>query len=215
MTTVITFEVFSAFAKANGFEPVKQGNTNFLIRSKHNAKIEVKTSSGVFVIGYGMPKAAFPTAMDLVKANGFSVVKEGSGYANLKFTCLDDIIGLAMQVDEAIESVKGAAKAPKAKNIHAKSNKLIAKAIKVPEVKVTKSPEEIERIRAANLAKMQEITARHKKLKKEYMKGQVADEEAAGHTGVEDFDAEEAKAEVAAILNDQGLTKVVPKFLQD
>ena len=219
MTTTITFEVFSEFAKANGFEPVKQGNTNFLIRTKHNAKIEVKTSSGVFVIGYGMPKVAFPTAMDLVKANGFSVVKEASGYANLKFTCLDDIIGLAMQVDEAIESVKGAAKTPKAKNIHAESNKLIAKAIKsgaikVPEFKVTKSPEEIERIRAANLAKMQEITARHKKLKKEYMKGQVADEEAAGHTGVEDFDAEEAKAEVAAILNNQGLIRVVPKFLQ-
>ena len=117
-------------------------------------------------------------------------------------------------------SVKGAAKTPKAKNIHAESNKLIAKAIKsgaikVPEFKVTKSPEEIERIRAANLAKMQEITARHKKLKKEYMKGQVADEEAAGHTGVEDFVDEEAKSEVAAILNNQGLISVVPKFLQD
>ena len=107
----------------------------------------------------------------------------------------------------------------KTKQISAKSNKLIAKAIKsgaikVPEVKVTKSPEEIERIRAANLAKMQEITAKHKK-QKVYLKGQIADEKAAGHTGVEDFDEEEAKAEVAAILNDQGLNQVVPKFLRD
>ena len=101
-------------------------------------------------------------------------------------------------------------------NIHTESNRLIAKAIKsgaikVPEVKVTKSPEEIERIRAANLAKMQEITSKHKK-QKVYLKGQIAEEQG---PGVENFDPEEARAEVAAILNDEGINRVVPKFLQD
>ena len=112
-------------------------------------------------------------------------------------------------------------KARKAKDIHKASNKLIAKAlknnskiafsIKVKPPVETKTPDEIERIRAANLAKMKEITAKHRKTR-EYLPGQVAREE---DPGVEDFDPNLAKAEVDAILNDQGLIQNVPKFLQE
>lgn len=118
-------------------------------------------------------------------------------------------------------------KARKAKDIHAASNKLISKAlknnptfakeisakrmlkevgIKVP-VADTKSFEEIKRIRDANLAKMKEITAKHRKTK-EYLPGQVAREEG---PGVEDFDPQLAREEVAAIMNEEF---DMPKFLQ-
>jgi hypothetical protein len=115
-------------------------------------------------------------------------------------------------------------KARKVKDIHAASNKLISRALKnnpefakeiMVKVKVpateTKTPDEIERIRAANLAKMKEITAKHRKTKN-YLPGQVAVPEG---SGVEDFDPQLAKAEVDAILNDQGLNNIVPKFLQE
>lgn len=111
-------------------------------------------------------------------------------------------------------------KARKAKDIHRASNKLIAKAlknnsiafsIKVKPPVETKTPDEIERIRAANLAKMKEITAKHRK-NRDYLPGQVAREEG---PGVEDFDPQLAKAEVDAILNDQGLIQNVPKFIQE
>lgn len=122
-------------------------------------------------------------------------------------------------------------KARKVKDIHAASNKLISKAlkknpafakeisakrmlkevgIKVPAIE-TKTPDEIERIRAANLAKMKEITAKHRKTR-DYLPGQVAREQG---PGVEDFDPQLAKAEVDAILSDQGLARNVPKFLQE
>ena len=67
---------------------------------------------------------------------------------------------------------------------------------------VEKSPEEVARIKAANLARMKEVTAKQKKY------NQVARPEG---RGVDGFDADTARAEVAEILADDSFS--APRFL--
>lgn len=75
----------------------------------------------------------------------------------------------------------------------------------------SKTPVEIEEIKAKNLETMKKISKKVTK-RREYLEGQVAKDDV---PGVENFDPIIARAEVDAILNDQGLVQALPKFLQD
>jgi len=98
-------------------------------------------------------------------------------------------------------------KAPKAKTKQVPAKKLVAdvlppafrKASRKPEVK---SDAEVAKIKAANLARMKEVSAKSKKY------NQVARPEG---KGVKDFDATEARAEIDNLLADDSFK--APKFL--
>ena len=139
-------------------------------------------------------------------------------------------LGLAPSAGKAAPAAK-APKAPKvAKDIHAASNKLISsfvareakakakleKSVRLinaaHKAKVELNVDEIAKIKEANLARMKEVSAKLQPKGKVRDFTRMAAPEAAG---VADFDPTLAREEVNAILRDERLIDVCPKFIRD
>ena len=140
-------------------------------------------------------------------------------------------LGLAPSAGKAAPAAK-APKAPKvAKDIHAASNKLISsfvareakakakleKSVRLinaaHKAKVELNVDEIAKIKEANLERMREVSERLKpKGKVRDFGGRVAAPEG---DGVSDFDPSLAREEVNAILRDERLIDVCPKFVRE
>jgi hypothetical protein len=98
-----------------------------------------------------------------------------------------------------------APKAPKEKAVKATVKRMAAEVIaktKPVKAKVELAPDEMAKIKAANLARLQEVSARTRKYTN------VARPEG---PGVDGFDSDEARAEVETILHDDSFA--MPKFL--
>ena len=123
--------------------------------------------------------------------------------------------GLAPTALPAIYKDSASAKAPKAAKSKAVPAKKLLKEVglKVTKAKVELNVNEIAKIKEANLARMREVS---EKLKP---KGKVRDYgarvAAPEGEGVSDFDPTLAREEVNAILRDERLLDVCPKFVRD
>lgn len=87
----------------------------------------------------------------------------------------------------------------------------VVKEVKAKEL-VEKSVDEVARIKEANLARMKEVSAKLKTKKVRDYGTRVAREEA---PGVDDFNPTLAREEVDAILRDERLLDVCPKFVRE
>jgi hypothetical protein len=141
--------------------------------------------------------------MDLKTAKG--------GYLRAVRLGLAPSAGKAAAAPKAPKALK-VAKAPKAaKSTKAKLEKSVRSINSAHKAKVELNVDEIAKIKEANLARMREISA---KLKPKNVRDftRVAAPEA---EGVSDFDPTLAREEVNAILRDERLIDVCPKFIRD
>lgn len=123
---------------------------------------------------------------------------------------------LRVKADPSLGALEMKVRAAKTTEIDRKAKTAKTKLIKVPKPRIagdkeqaekaklgkTKTAEEIADIRAKNLARLKSVGAK-------YAKGQYAEPKA---TGVENFDADEARAYVDAVTNDLDSFKA-PSFL--
>ena len=132
-----------------------------------------------------------------------------AGYQRAVRLGLAPAAGAAAPVAKAPKATK-AAKSTKASL--EKSVRAINAATKA-KVKAELNVDEIAKVKAANLARMQEVSAKLKpKGKVRDFGGRVADVEP---EGVYDFDPTLAREEVNAILRDERLIEVCPKFIRE
>ena len=209
----VTFKDFNELIATRSMTGSIEGRSNYVAKTPKGIKVELKTGSGVYVIGYGSKPALIDLMVDRVTSSGFELIKRPNAYAVLAYKDLESFIKLVDLVDSvASDGVAKTKRVPAKKlmkevGIHAASNALISKAlkkdktlavpkvVKVPAPKSDKSPDEIERIRAANLAKMKEITERNKLAREKYGPKGISQNADAPFDPM-DFTPESARAEL-------------------
>lgn len=212
MGIIVTFEDFNKTIATRSMTGSIEGRSNYVAKTPKGIKVEIKTGSGVYVIGYGSKPDLIDLMVDRVTSSGFELVKRPRAYAVLAYKDLESFITLVDLVDSVATTATKTKRVPAKKllkevGIHTTSNKLIsktlkkdktlavAKVVKVTAPKSDKSPDEIERIRAANLAKMKEITERNKLAREKYGPKGISQNADAPFDPM-DFTPESARAEL-------------------
>ena len=164
----LTYEHFAREAKLNGYNPELQGNSTYFIKvGEHKVKTELNTHAGTYVVGAGLK----PELLDMLAThlttgeNAFTLVRKAKGWAILDFESLDRFFALATSILAApfpAKEVKVKAETP-AKEKKVKEPKItLGKEKKEKAEKPARSPEEIERIKAANLARLKAVGEKYK-----------------------------------------------------
>lgn len=196
----IAFADFQAASQQLGLVASVDG-PRYFVKTAAKVKVELNLASASWVVDAGS-KAELVDAV--VAKSGLTLVKRPKGWAVLEFKTLDELAVLTKLADENVrEATTKIVKADKP----AKADKPVK--VKVEKVKVAKAakakvelPEdEKAKIKAANLAKMKEVSDRLKRARET-------------NPGVENFDPVQAKAEVAEFLDTGDVDSfTAPRFL--
>jgi hypothetical protein len=163
----LTFEHFAREAKLNGFVPELQGNSTYFIKvGEHKVKTELNTHAGTYVVGAGLKSELLDMlATHLTTGETpFTLVRKAKGWAIFDFESLERFFILAKRINNTPFPAKEV-KVKVTKEKVAKEPKIKLGKEKVKKEKAEKpvrSPEELERIKAANLARLKAVGEKYK-----------------------------------------------------
>ena len=223
MSMLVSYDKFSDMVAKAGMVPNLMHNTAYFTRSKNNVKVELKVNC--FLVGAGLNLDILAKVRSILVAADYMLTdNQPKAWIRLELETMDRFMNLFHLV-ESVEvrkpktvkepkiKVAKVAKEPKAKKVkepkikvvdHSASNRLIAKFVASEAGKPyagTKTVAAngrnidqgtIDAIKAKNLARLKSVS-------KKYAPGQVAGPQG---PGVPNFNADQARAEVAAMYAD-------------